>query len=1234
MKRFYAIFIGGFFLLSLSIIASASYRKGDVLQDFVLKVEVKDENCASDGELRFEVNSIHPSGSIEYAVYLLPDLTHPFKTLRDNVLGGLDAGDYRVVATQTVDGESSSRTADVTIASQYQPIVFELVADDECGSSDGKITVNMVSGAAVTYEIQGPVDREPQESNVFNGLPSGSYNVQVTNACGERLSQSFEILKSGFSIDESKVDFVPLLPGCGEITIGHYVNAAGSALQYPLSLNFTIYPPTGGQQSVHAIVESGPSHQAFVYAEVPFFPDTSYTYDVHISDNCGNVASSTDMVIHQKLSVSSDNLWGAGPCGRRQIAINPLIYAAPYTINFLSFPAGFDPADNGLYPGPFEDERVFFGGADKPIPDGAYTFEVTDACGNSTGELTINHTTRVSKPSADVMADCEINTGSVQLLNYDYNLGKVEIVNAPSAYSHSLPHDVSHNIRPSDSRRFSMNGLPEGIYEFYTENDCGSNHTFEVEIKGHSIIKNEVSVIETCGSFNLEIDHESNLTEEQPEKFGLQRLNPETGDWEHPTTGQVYLEGEDLNESNATTLFNGTTNYNFSFSGTFRVVKSIETWRDGSEVLSGENPMTFCLFPLKEFEVDTSIGFNSINIFSCSDETFDVAIAAKGYQPVTYKVTSKDGVPLSIDNGDDPLFKGLESGLYAFQIEDRCGNILNRVFRVSEGIAPRIIPNNFCDGESGELAVLGLDFLEFEWWKEDDPSEILSTHSSLSFDPFDVEIHPGRYLVKLTHSDPNSCLNEILEFEVPADDDGPQAGIGTAVDVCEGDIVDLFDFLDGPFDNYGEWTETTGSNSLIGNFWTTTNLPAGTYEFSYTVQGLCNDSDQARLSINLFSNPEPPGGDTLQVFCDVDRPTVGDIVAEGENIQWFLQEEGGEPLDAGELLTNNTDYYAAQSVNGCQSTKRFKTTVTIEYEIENNQVSDDQILNRFEVPEEITGTMPTGGVGVYEFQWQHSEDNISWMDIAGANQRNFQPPSLLETVSYRRIIKGTCMDYASNPVEIKIKTVDLVVTKTSFNKEIHDGEEFIYEILVENQGDFDATEVIITDPLPSKIGYLSHEVHASSSAIQVTGFNNAETVSYEVPLFPRNERLTIRIKVLAREEGVIENTIFVTSREEDIQPVDNTSTDTNKILPLFIPNVIKPDFDHKNDYFIIRAGDKFEKLNLVIFNRWGDHVFESKDYQNDWSAEGLNAGTYYYIIRATDQLNKEHVYKGYVQVIK
>jgi gliding motility-associated-like protein len=69
--------------------------------------------------------------------------------------------------------------------------------------------------------------------------------------------------------------------------------------------------------------------------------------------------------------------------------------------------------------------------------------------------------------------------------------------------------------------------------------------------------------------------------------------------------------------------------------------------------------------------------------------------------------------------------------------------------------------------------------------------------------------------------------------------------------------------------------------------------------------------------------------------------------------------------------------------------------------------------------------------------------------------------------------------------------------------------------------------------------------------------------------------------------------------------------------------------DGINDYFEIRGVEFCEfTFGVQMFNRWGDKVYESKDYRNDWNGSSpsgsvgssgtLPSGTYYYIISATD----------------
>lgn len=86
---------------------------------------------------------------------------------------------------------------------------------------------------------------------------------------------------------------------------------------------------------------------------------------------------------------------------------------------------------------------------------------------------------------------------------------------------------------------------------------------------------------------------------------------------------------------------------------------------------------------------------------------------------------------------------------------------------------------------------------------------------------------------------------------------------------------------------------------------------------------------------------------------------------------------------------------------------------------------------------------------------------------------------------------------------------------------------------------------------------------------------------------------------------------------------------------MFIPNLYTPNGDGANDTFEIRGLELFAENDLVIVNRWGNEVYKSNNYQNNWTGEGLNEGTYYYILRVKENLGAEwQVFKGYITLIR
>jgi len=50
-----------------------------------------------------------------------------------------------------------------------------------------------------------------------------------------------------------------------------------------------------------------------------------------------------------------------------------------------------------------------------------------------------------------------------------------------------------------------------------------------------------------------------------------------------------------------------------------------------------------------------------------------------------------------------------------------------------------------------------------------------------------------------------------------------------------------------------------------------------------------------------------------------------------------------------------------------------------------------------------------------------------------------------------------------------------------------------------------------------------------------------------------------------------------------------------------------------------------------VLNRWGTTVYSSDSYQNDWSAENIPDGIYFYTFK---NLEKNKDLKGWVQILR
>jgi gliding motility-associated-like protein len=896
-------------LLFLLLIQSVSAA----LPDFTLTVNHTNETCAGNATLTFSVSGTDPNATITYTVYQLPNTTTPIATLGGNTLGGLTAGNYRIIATQTLGSESNTKQQDVTITSSIVPLAYQVFGQPAVCGDDGRITVSVTQGIAVSYEIlSGPVTRPLQSTPVFDLLPPGNYQTRVFNNCGEGVVQNFTLIGYTAYFSVALVGATnPELPSCDSITVGNPLSVPnGSIIAWPLQVEYTVYPPSGSPIVLTNIQPSGPPFSGTLGYVIPFYHNQQYSYDVKVTDNCGNVYHANGNILNKKLEVTVS----APPvgCNDKKMVIKPANFVGPFTVTFLQAPVGFDPlVYNAGHPGPFIPDATYYNPNVQLLP-GFYQVQITDACGRTAiGSTTIVFDSPPAGVAAFIMMGCEVGQGAMSMVSTGSSLVSVIIQSAPLGYPNALPHDVSFNLVDGV---FYMNSLPTGSYTIRTVDLCDNIRTTAVNLLPYNIITNQVDVVPACNSFGVALNYDDTALQNQ--YFWLQQQNA-AGLWVHPQTG--LAGGALVGSANAIALTNNSNNPNLQFTGHFRVVLTFQVYGNGTAT------MTDCMHVLDEFDYSGGPEITSIDSFSCSPNAADVIVTATGVGPLNYMITTQNGSPFIVNNGTNPLFAGLTPAIYNFQVEDACGNILNRIFDVTTPIALTITPSGFCEGQQGTLTIPLLPFLQYEWYKGNNTGNILSTTNTLTFPAFNSTTDAGMYHVHIAYPNANSCINQVIDFEISPNLANPQAGTGIPATYCgtQGNI-DLFGLLTGTFDDFGTWTQLEGPTGALSNsIFDTAAAGPGLYTFKYTVNGLCNFVDETTVDIAINAIPSTPLPFLEQELCSnlplqLLATTIPNAMYSWSGPNGFHSNDQN-PIINNPTPANNGTYSVKVTVNGCDS---------------------------------------------------------------------------------------------------------------------------------------------------------------------------------------------------------------------------------------------------------------------------------------------------------------------------
>jgi len=84
-----------------------------------------------------------------------------------------------------------------------------------------------------------------------------------------------------------------------------------------------------------------------------------------------------------------------------------------------------------------------------------------------------------------------------------------------------------------------------------------------------------------------------------------------------------------------------------------------------------------------------------------------------------------------------------------------------------------------------------------------------------------------------------------------------------------------------------------------------------------------------------------------------------------------------------------------------------------------NTIRDRDTICAGQIPDQLRGSNPKGGNGIYTYKWEQSTDSVIWVNASGtATLTTFQPNALYQTTFFRRVVNSVGISDTSRPVKI------------------------------------------------------------------------------------------------------------------------------------------------------------------------------------------------------------------------
>lgn len=247
-------------------------------------------------------------------------------------------------------------------------------------------------------------------------------------------------------------------------------------------------------------------------------------------------------------------------------------------------------------------------------------------------------------------------------------------------------------------------------------------------------------------------------------------------------------------------------------------------------------------------------------------------------------------------------------------------------------------------------------------------------------------------------------------------------------------------------------TQPSGGNGVYSYFWEQSTdsiawaIPSGGISVQFQPGLLTGSTYFRRTVLSLFCTPlvsnvirtdleQAIGNNQIgvaQTICAGSsfQPVTGSTPSGGNGVYSYIWQSsvnlslwsfaGNQANLPPAVLSSPT--WLRRVVNGgsCPGDTSAYINVFVQDVITGNTIGNAQTICETQTPALLTGSIPSGGDGLYVYQWETSIDDQNWLHLPGTFQQDYQPPQVLQSVYYRRIAwSGLCPASTSASVWIR-----------------------------------------------------------------------------------------------------------------------------------------------------------------------------------------------------------------------